>query len=51
MKPICINCKKNIVNKDTASYSLEINAYFCCLDCLTNYAHEYLMCEPLKEEP
>lgn len=45
----CVNCKKDIKNENTACYSKEVNEYFCSLDCLTNYAHEYLGCIPINQ--
>ena len=46
---ICINCRKVITDKDQACYSKEVCGYICSLDCLTNYAHEYLGCIPISE--
>ena len=40
----CENCNKKITNFDTACYSRETSVYLCSLDCLNNYAHEYLCC-------
>lgn len=45
----CEECGKQIKNKDTACYSKEVNVFFCSLDCLTNYAHEYLNCVPIEQ--
>ena len=44
----CENCKKEIKNRDTACYSKAACVYLCSLDCLTDYAHEYLECVPLS---
>ena len=46
-KTICDNCKKKIKNLDTACYSKQENVFFCSLDCLTNWSHEYLGCIPI----
>ena len=45
----CENCKKKIVDLDIACYAKETHVYLCSLDCLTDYAHEYLSCEPIRE--
>ena len=46
----CENCKKGITSYDHACYSKETNVYLCTLDCLCDYAHEYLGCVPLPLE-
>ena len=43
----CENCKKEIRDLDIACYARETNVELCSLDCLTNYAHEYLGCIPI----
>lgn len=46
---ICVNCKKEIKNKGKACYSREVNRFFCSLGCLTDFAHEYLICIPISQ--
>jgi hypothetical protein len=46
----CINCNKHIRNGNTACYARFISAYFCSLTCLTDYAHEYFLCEDFNEK-
>ena len=45
----CDNCKKEIKDFDTACKAKENDTCFCSLDCFTDYAHEYMGCEPLNE--
>lgn len=44
----CGNCNKEIKNTDTACYSTQASIFLCSLDCLTDFAHEYLNCIPAK---
>lgn len=46
---ICGNCKKEIKELSTASYSKMMNEAFCSLDCFTNIAFEYLSCVSIHE--
>ena len=45
----CENCKKKIKEANTACYARESCVYLCSLDCLTDYAHEYLGCESVSQ--
>lgn len=45
----CKNCKKKIKDLNTACYSREVNEPFCSLECLTNFAYEYLSCIPIEK--
>lgn len=49
-KAKCENCKKEIKNTDNGCYARESNVYICSLDCLTDYAHEYLGCVPIEKQ-